>query len=106
MAAFTRVIAQAYADFNKNKAAWTADSPQVKGIVKMIGGDGPDTVEALKLLSFPNADEQASAKWLGGGTVNALEESAKFLVAQRQIDKALTDYSPFVTSRYAQDAFK
>lgn len=106
MAAFTAVLAQAYAEFNSNKASWTADSPQVKGIVKMIGGDGPDTVEALKLLSFPNADEQASAKWLGGGAINALQESAKFLVAQRQIDKALDSYGPFVTSEYAKDAEK
>jgi taurine transport system substrate-binding protein len=106
MAAFTRVLAQAYADFNKNKSAWTADSPQVKGIVKMIGGDGPDTVEALKLLSFPGAEEQASATWLDGGAVKALEESAKFLVEQRQIDKALDNYGPFVTSGYAKDALK
>jgi len=106
MAAFTAVLAQAYAEFNSNKASWTADSPQVKGIVKTIGGDGPDTVEALKLLSFPNADEQASARWLGGGAVNALEESAEFLVEQKQIDKALDSYTPFVTSEYAMDAAK
>jgi taurine transport system substrate-binding protein len=104
MAAFTAVLAQSYAEFNR--ASWAADSPQVKGIVKMIGGDGPETVEALKLLSFPNAEEQASAKWLGGGAVNALEESAKFLVAQKQIDKALDSYKPFVTSEYAKDAAK
>jgi taurine transport system substrate-binding protein len=106
MAAFAAVLAQAYAEFNSNKASWTADSPQVKGIVKTIGGDGSETVEALKLLSFPNADEQASAKWLGGGAVNALEESAKFLMAQKQIDKALDSYAPFVTSEYASDAAK
>lgn len=106
MAAFTAVLAEAYAEFNSNKASWTADSPQVKGIVKTIGGDGPGTVEALKLLSFPNADEQASAKWLGGGAVDALKESAEFLVAQKQIDKALDSYAPFVTSEYARDAAK
>jgi taurine transport system substrate-binding protein len=104
MAAFTAVLAQSYAEFNKT--SWAADSPQVKGIVKMIGGDGADTVEALKLLSFPNAEEQASVKWLGGGAVNALEESAKFLVAQKQIDKALDSYKPFVTSEYAKEAAK
>ncbi|HWF48490.1 MAG TPA: taurine ABC transporter substrate-binding protein [Bryobacteraceae bacterium] len=106
MAAFTGVLAQAYAEFNKKRSSWTADSPQVKGIVKMIGGDGPDTVEALKLLSFPDAEEQASAKWLGGGAVSALEESAKFLVEQKQIDSTLDSYKPFVTSEYARDASK
>jgi taurine transport system substrate-binding protein len=106
MAAFTKVLSESYADYNKNKASWTADSPQVQGIVKLIGGDGAGAVEALNLLSFPNADEQASETWLGGGAIKALNESAKFLVAQKQIDKALDDYAPFVNSSYAKDASK
>ena len=106
MAAFTKVLAEAYADYNKNKAAWTADSQQVQGIVKLIGGDGAGTVEALNLLSFPNADEQASDTWLGGGATRALTESAKFLVDQKQIDKALDDYAPHVNSAYAKEASK
>jgi taurine transport system substrate-binding protein len=106
MVAFTRVLAEAYAGFNREKSSWTADSPQVKGITKMIGGDGPDTVETLKLLSFPDAHEQASATWLAGGAVTALEESAKFLVMQKQIDKALDTYKPFVTNEYAEEAAK
>ncbi len=106
MTVFTKVLAESYADYNKNKASWTADSPQVQGIVKMIGGDGAGAVEALSLLSFPNADEQASETWLGGGAIKALNESAKFLVAQKQIDKALDDYAPFVNSSYAKEASK
>jgi len=106
MAAFTKVLADAYADYNANKASWTADSPQVQGIVKLIGGDGAGAVAALELLVFPNADEQASDLWLGGGAVRALNESAKFLVAQKQIDKALDDYAPFVNSSYAKEASK
>ncbi|AOF94176.1 taurine ABC transporter substrate-binding protein [Sinorhizobium sp. RAC02] len=101
MEAFTKVLAQSYADYNANKAAWTVDSPQVQGIVKLIGGDGPSTVEALGLLSFPNADEQASDAWLGGGATRALSESAKFLVEQKQIGKSLDDYAPFVNSSFA-----
>ncbi|MBP0440048.1 taurine ABC transporter substrate-binding protein [Tianweitania sediminis] len=106
MAAFTKVLAESYADYNANKAAWTADSPQVQGIVKMIGGDGAGAVEALNLLSFPNADEQASDAWLGGGAQRALSESAKFLVEQKQIDTALDDYAPFVNTTYAAEAAK
>ncbi|MEJ6781117.1 taurine ABC transporter substrate-binding protein [Aminobacter sp. Piv2-1] len=104
MAAFTKVLAESYADYNKNKAAWTADSPQVQGIVRLIGGDGAGTVEALGLLSFPTAAEQASDTWLGGGAIKALSESAKFLVAQKQIDKALDDYAPYVNATYAKQA--
>ncbi|KQY26322.1 taurine ABC transporter substrate-binding protein [Rhizobium sp. Root482] len=106
MEAFTRVLAESYADYNANKAAWTVDSPQVQGIVKLIGGDGAATVEALELLSFPEASEQASNTWLGGGATNALNESARFLVEQKQIDKALDDYAPYVNSSFAQAAAK
>jgi taurine transport system substrate-binding protein len=106
MEAFTKVLAQSYADYNANKAAWTADSAQVQSIVKLIGGDGPSTVEALGLLSFPNADEQASDAWLGGGATRALTESAQFLVEQKQIGKSLDDYAPFVNSSFAGAAAK
>jgi taurine transport system substrate-binding protein len=106
MEAFTKVLAESYSDYNANKAAWTVDSPQVQGIVKLIGGDGPSTVEALGLLSFPNADEQASDTWLGGGAIRALSESAKFLVEQKQIGKSLDDYAPFVNSSFAGAAAK
>lgn len=106
MEAFTKVLAQSYADYNTNKATWTADSPQVQSIVKLIGGDGASTVEALELLSFPNAAEQASDTWLGGGATRALNESAKFLVEQKQIDKSLDDYAPYVNSSFAQAAAK
>lgn len=106
MAAFTKVLAEAYADYKANGASWTADSAPVQNIVKLIGGDGAGTVEALNLLSFPTADEQASETWLGGGALRALTESAKFLADQKQIDKALDDYAPYVNSAYAKEAAK
>lgn len=104
MAAFTKALAGAYADYNADKGAWTEDSPQVAGIVKMIGGDAAGTVEALNMLSFPDAAEQASETWLTGGAVRALGESARFLVEQKQIDGALDDYAPFVNPSFAQAA--
>ncbi|MGE8636936.1 MAG: ABC transporter substrate-binding protein, partial [Achromobacter piechaudii] len=110
MAAFTGVLAKSYADYHANSAKWTADSPQVKGIVRLIGGKPEDIVSALKLLVFPTAQEQASSTWLGGGkesgAVRALDASAKFLKDQKQIDRALTDYSPHVTDQYAKAAAK
>ncbi|MGF6178195.1 taurine ABC transporter substrate-binding protein [Ensifer sp. 4252] len=106
MAAFTKVLAEAYADYKANGASWTADSAPVQNIVKLIGGDGAGTVEALNLLSFPTAQEQASETWLGGGAVRALSESAKFLADQKQIDKALDDYAAYVNSAYAKEAAK
>jgi taurine transport system substrate-binding protein len=108
MAAFTGVLAKAYADFAASGASWTAESPQVQGMVQMIGGNPEDVAEALALLGFPTAEEQASATWLGGGAeggaVKALVNSAAFLEDQRQIDSVLDDYTPHVNASYAEAA--
>ncbi len=108
MAAFTQVLAKAYADFAKNGADWKPDSPEVKGIVKMIGGEPKDIIEASKLLAYPTASEQASDTWLGGGAeggaVKAFAASADFLKAQKQIDSVLPDYTPYVDGSYAKAA--
>jgi taurine transport system substrate-binding protein len=110
MAAFTKVLATSYKNYNDNSAKMTADSPDVKGIIKMIGGKPDDVAEALKLLIFPNAQEQASTTWLGGGkdsgAVKTLTASADFLKTQRQIDKPLADYTSFVNGSYAAAAAK
>ena len=110
MAAFTKVLAQSYADYNANAAKWTADSPEVKAMVKLIGGKAQDDADALKLLVYPSAQEQASATWLGGGkdggALRALTKSAEFLKSQRQIDSVLPDYGSFVTAKYALAASK
>jgi taurine transport system substrate-binding protein len=110
MAAFTKVLAQAYADFKENGAKWTPDSPEVKGIVKLIGGEPKDIIEASRLLEFPTAEEQASKTWLGGGAeggaVRALAASAQFLKDQKQIDAVLPDYTSYVTDEYAKAAAK
>lgn len=108
MAAFTGVLAEAYADFEANGADWTAESPEVQGIVQMIGGNPDDVVQALNLLVFPTVEEQASDIWLGGGAesgaAQAFSESASFLVEQKQIDQALDDYSVHVNGTFAAAA--
>ncbi len=108
MAAFTQVMAKSYADYKANGANWTVDTPQVKGIVKLLGGKPEDVLSALKLLVFPTAQEQASKEWLGGGkesgAARAFAASAEFLKEQKQIDRVLPDYGPFVTDRYAKAA--
>ena len=102
MAAFTKVLAEAYQDYATTGASWTAASPQVQGIVKMIGGTPEDALGALKLLGYPTLDEQTSEKWLGGGAnggaVKAIATSASFLKDQRQLDSLLDDYAPVVNA--------
>ncbi len=110
MAAFTKVLAKSYADWNASSAKMTASSQDIKGIVKMIGGKPDDILSASKLLIYPDAKEQASKTWLGGGkeggAVRAFTASAEFLKSQRQIDHVLPDYTPFVNSSYAEAASK
>jgi len=110
MEAFTRVLAKSYADYRANSAQWTEDSPQVRNIVKLIGGNPADTIAALQLLVFPTAEEQASNTWLGGGkdsgAARAFAASANFLREQKQIDNMLSDYSVHVTDQYARAAAK
>ncbi len=102
MAAFTQVLADAYQDYADTGASWTAESPQVTGIVEMIGGTPDDALAALKLLGYPTAPEQASEKWLGGGAgggaVKAIATSAAFLADQGQLDALLDDYAPVVNA--------
>lgn len=105
MAAFTRVLADAYQDYADTGASWTAESPQVTRIVKTIGGTPDDVLGALKLLGYPTAPEQASDKWLGGGATGgatkAIATSAAFLRDQRQLDSLLDDYAPVVNAAHA-----
>jgi taurine transport system substrate-binding protein len=110
MADFTKVLAKSYADFKANGANWTVDSPEVKGIVKMIGGTPQDIIDASKLLEYPTVEEQASKTWLGGGAdggaVRAFAASADFLKSQKQIDTVLKDYTPYVNASFAEAAAK
>ncbi len=110
MTAFTAILKDAYADYRTNGAQWTADSEPVKGMVKLIGGNAADISGVLALLSFPVAEEQASSTWLGGGkdagALKSITQSAKFLVSQKQLDKALDDYSGHVNGSFAEAAAK
>ncbi len=110
MVAFTKVLAKSYADYNANSAKWTAASPEVKAMTKMVGGEAADNAEAMKLQSYPSAKEQMSTDWLGGGKNSkaalALTNSAQFLKSQNQINTILPDYGMYVNPKYAQEAAK
>jgi taurine transport system substrate-binding protein len=110
MVKFTKTLADLYAGYAREGKRWTADSPEVKAMVKLVGGEPKDVAEAVKLYGFPTAEEQASAAWLGGGqnggAVRALKATAEFLKAQKSIDSLAQDYGRFVTSKYAEAAMR
>lgn len=108
MTAFVKTIAAADAAYRSNPGAWTPDSPQVKAIVKLIGGNPEDVPGVLALYGFPSLEEQASAKWLGGGkeggAARALRFTSEFLKDQKKIDSLLPDYGAVVTDKWVKAA--
>ena len=43
---------------------------------------------------------------LGGGTVKAVADTSAFLLEQGKIPAALSDYKPYVSTRWVNDASK
>lgn len=110
MAKFVKVMADADAAYRDNKAKWTPDSPEVKAIVSLVGGEPADVPGVLELYGFPTLAEQASPRWLGGGAdggvARALKFTSEFLKEQGRVDALQPDYSEFVTPAFAEAAQK
>lgn len=109
MVKFVQILAAADDNYRKNKAKLTKDSAEAKAIAKWSGAKPEDVPASMALYAFPTAKEQ-STKWLGGGkdslAAKALAATAAFQLSQKQIEKALPDYSVAVNPAYAQAAAK
>ncbi|XAH26348.1 taurine ABC transporter substrate-binding protein [Xylophilus sp. GW821-FHT01B05] len=105
---FVQVLADADRAYTANKAAWTADSPQVKAVAKWTGAEAATVPASLALYAFVPPAEQASPKWLGGGTnsvaAQSLAATAAFLKEQGTIQAVLPDYSVGVNPTWVQRA--
>ncbi|MFQ5754898.1 MAG: taurine ABC transporter substrate-binding protein [Acidiferrobacterales bacterium] len=110
MAKFIGVIAKADEAYRSNPMAWTPDSPMVKKIVKMVGGNPKDVPGVLALYGFPNLKQQASRAWLGGGkdggAARALMFTSQFLKNEKKIPSLQSNYGKFVTDEYVKEAMK
>lgn len=102
--AFVKTTADAYADYLADPAAWSAGSEQARKIAELSGANAADVPALLKGYVFPSLEEQASDAFLGGGTTEAIEATAQFLVEQGRISAALDDYAPYVSTKYVTDA--
>jgi taurine transport system substrate-binding protein len=100
IARFARVTLDAYADYAAHKATWTVDSVPVQKIARLTGSNAADVPELLAGSAFPDAQAQASAQLLEGGTVKAISETAQFLKEQGKVEAVLPDYSPYVSASY------
>ncbi|RUY34287.1 taurine ABC transporter substrate-binding protein, partial [Mesorhizobium sp. M7A.F.Ca.CA.002.07.1.1] len=101
---FVKVTGAAYAEFLAKPEAWSVSSPQAAAIAKLTGAKLEEVPQLLKGYVFPTLEEQASDKFLGGGTVKAVEATSTFLKEQGKIDAVLPDYSKYVSSKYVTEA--
>lgn len=102
MTKFVTLLAAADADYAKNGASWTADSPEIRAVAKWTGANPADVPAGMAAYKFPTRTEQASAVWLGGGAAKALQSTAEFLKEQGRISELAPDYAAFVTDEYVK----
>lgn len=102
--AFMKAVDAANLDYLQNKAAWTADSAEIKSIAAQTGADPnavPVTLEGYKFLPLA---EQLEPAWMGGGIAKAVKDTAAFLKSAGRIDQAADDYSNSVNIDYLKAA--
>ncbi|MBO9538465.1 taurine ABC transporter substrate-binding protein [Herbaspirillum sp.] len=99
-----KVLAETDDNYRKNKAAWSADSAQVKAVAKWSGAEAAEVPASLALYEFPTLQQQASAEWLGGGAAKSLAATAAFLKSQGTIQNVLPDYAAGVNAAWVRKA--
>lgn len=99
-----KTLAATDESYRSNKAAWTADSAQVKAVAKWSGAEAADVPASLALYDFPTLQQQASAEWLGGGAAKSLAATAAFLKSQGTIQSVLPDYAAGVNATWVRKA--
>ncbi|MGB3877035.1 MAG: taurine ABC transporter substrate-binding protein [Shinella zoogloeoides] len=104
--AFVKVTGDATAAYRADPDAWNATSPEAEKIARLTGAKQDEVPALLKGYIFPTLEEQAGEKLLGGGTVKAVADTSAFLLEQGKIPAALSDYSPYVSTRWVTDATK
>lgn len=104
MKTFVGEMARLDSDYRDNKAAWTADTEQVKAIADLTGAAPTDVPTILSQYHFPTAADQASEYWLGGGAAQALQNTAAFLKEQKKINTVHEDYNRFIIKDFAAAA--
>jgi taurine transport system substrate-binding protein len=107
--ALVKIMAAHDEKYRQNKAKWTVDSAEIKAVAKWSGAEAKDTPAGMGLYAYVPAKDQAE-KWLGGGknsiAAKAFAATAEFLVEQKQLEKALPDYSVAINPTYIQRAMK
>lgn len=110
MQAFVKILAKGDADYRAHPDQWTGATAKGQAVAAVSGGAPAEVKDALALYAFPTPQEQASDKWLGGGSASGAAKSllatAKFLQEQKTLQTILPDYSVGVTDQWVKAALK
>lgn len=108
MCRFVQVIDSANARYKEDPSSFGPGSVNARKIASLIDGDNRKALPALQLYEFPSAEEQLSARWLGGaaegGAAQALRFTSEFLVEQEKVEGVLEDYSEVVNDAHVRAA--
>ena len=106
LVAFMKVVDETNKAYLGNKAAWTADSKEIKAIAAEVGADPAQVPETIKGYQFLPLETQPKPEWLGGAIAKTLKATAEFLKSAGRLDQVADDYSKYVTTEYVNEALK
>jgi len=93
---FLQVIEDANRQARQNPEAFVAP------LAKASGMSEEDVRDSLTRFQFPLKEEQLSEAWLGKTVPEYMKQIADFYVAQKNLDKALDDYTGTIDTSYLQ----
>lgn len=97
---FAAVTLGSFDEYRQHPEKWAQDSHYATETAKLTGVTPADVAGLIAGNRYPNAQAQVSPEFLGGGTAKATADTAAFLFQQKRIPSVLTDYSPYVSSRF------
>lgn len=101
--AFLKAVDKVNGMYLADKAAWNADSAEVKALAAATGADPAQVPGILEGFTFLPIADQTGEAWLATAAPK-IKTTADFLVKAGRIDAALDDYSGFVNPTYAAAA--
>ena len=108
MCRFVQTIAAADERYRSDPDGFGPGTENARKIADLAGGNEADVKANLDLMTFPTLDEQASPRWLGGGSeggaARALHFTSEFLLGEGKIDSLRPDYGRYVNDSFVRAA--
>ncbi len=99
---YSQVILNSFADYAQDPQRYTAKSPEVSKIARLVGADPQSVPELLAGCKYPTKNDQLSSNFLNGGMAEATRTTAQFLFEQKRISGVLSDYNQYFSANYVE----